>query len=111
MVLDDDLRNHLEQMANERGGGISQEGLGTDDGRETKKTIECTWGNEPIILGFMVNVETRAIQLPRANVGGSQRLLGERRFNPGRFALTSKAMQKLRGTLLTGYNVTQYGRG
>ena len=59
--------------------------------------IDDTRGEEHILLGFHVNVESKAIALPGANIEGASLMIQKQDFSPGNTVSLLKILQELRG--------------
>ena len=102
MLIDVDLPGRLEQSARvwEH---CCEMVLDTDSVSDKKKDVEGTWEEEHILLGFHVNVETKAIRLSDANIEGASLTIHKPDFDPGNTIALLKSLQELRG-LFTHYS-------
>ena len=102
MLIDVDLPGRLEQSARvwEH---CCEMVLDFESVSDKKKEVEGTWEEEHILLGFHVNVETKVIRLPDANIAGASLSIHKPDFDPGNTVILLKSLQELRG-LFTHYS-------
>ena len=70
---------------------------------EKEKRFGGAWVEESILLGFHVDVQTKRIRLPGANIEGAWLTVTKPVFNAGNTAILLKYLQELRG-LFTHYS-------
>ena len=102
MLIDVDLPGRLEQSA-QVWEHCCEMVLDHDSVSDKKKVVEGTWEEEHILLGFHVNVESKVIRLPDANIEGARITIHKPDFDPGNTVILLKRLQELRG-LFTHYS-------
>ena len=72
-----------------------------------KKKIEGEWAEAEILLGFHVNVQTKRIRLPDANIEGAWATISKPAFNAGNTVILLNVLQAMRGLFAHYSNCNQ----
>ena len=83
--------------------------LGMISINEDKMEADGKWGSTHILSGFEINVENMTIRPPTAKRCDALEKIREPMLNPGNRSITVKAIQEIRGSLITGDMQTNSG--
>ena len=86
MIVEVDLPQRLEQAAN-AWGHCCGAGIGNGSVSEKEKRVGGEWAEEAILLGCHVNVQTKRVRLPGANIEGARLTETKPVFNAGNTAI------------------------